>query len=484
MTSRGVPGIAAIAVLLLETTSAAQVPDPRAFHLLRDEESWAWLRNAPATGDPWDPVKYLRLGERQDLYLTLGGELREWGEGYRNEQWGSTHVLDNVYWLQRIMVHADAHLTPYARLFVQLKSGIEDGRIGGPRPVDEDRLDFNALYADTIPIPGATLDDAPKLLLRIGRQEMSYGSGRLIDVREGPNVRFGYDGARMIARAAPFRVDAFAVRPQVTQADVFGDGPNLHEAFWGTYATYDVPRLVVDAYYLGLQRDGARYQRIMGNELRHTLGARGRARLGAFEVEVEAAYQLGSVHDPLIGGPGPAGIELGEAGRLTIAAWTAATEAAWKGTSLPLRPAVTLGMGATSGDRGAPHDLGTFNPLFPRGAYFGLVSANGPSNNVAPHASVALTLPRGFSTSVEGWAFWRESGADGVYSVPGNLLRPGGSNQGRYLGSQVEGYLTWQADHHLSLNVTMAYFAVGTFFQTSLPGENIVYGATWATYKF
>jgi hypothetical protein len=144
-----------------------------------------------------------------------------------------------------------------------------------------------------------------------------------------------------------------------------------------------------------------------------------------------------------------------------------------------------VGMGATSGDGGAPHgDLGTFNPLFPRGAYFGLVSANGPSNNVSPHARVALTLPAGFSTSVEAWAFWRESVADGVYSVPGTLLRQGTPGQGTYLGTQVEGYVTWQADHHLSLNLTAAYFAVGTFFQTSAPGENIVYGAAWATYKF
>ena len=112
------------------------------------------------------------------------------------------------------------------------------------------------------------------------------------------------------------------------------------------------------------------------------------------------------------------------------------------------------------------------------------MSANGPSNNVAPHAKFELTLPAGFSTSVEGWAFWRESIADGVYSVPGTLLRPGTPSQGSYLGTQVEGYLTWKVDRHLSLNLTAAYFAVGTFFDTNLPGQNIVYGAAWATYKF
>jgi len=122
--------------------------------------------------------------------------------------------------------------------------------------------------------------------------------------------------------------------------------------------------------------------------------------------------------------------------------------------------------------------------LFPRGAYFGLVQANGPSNNVAPHAALALELPLGFSASIEYWAFWRESLADGVYSVPGTLLRPGNAGEGGFLGSQVEGFLTWQADRHLSLNATLAYFATGSFFDASVPGRDITYGAGWATYKF
>jgi hypothetical protein len=91
---------------------------------------------------------------------------------------------------------------------------------------------------------------------------------------------------------------------------------------------------------------------------------------------------------------------------------------------------------------------------------------------------------RVFSASVETWAFWRESSSDGVYSVPGSLLRPGAPNQSRYLGTQIEGFVSWQADRHLSLNATLAYFAIGTFFETSPPGQDITYGATWATYKF
>ncbi|WP_197041246.1 alginate export family protein [Chondromyces apiculatus] len=439
----------------------------RKYKPLRDDESWAWLREAQATGDLWDPLKYVPLSRREGVFLTFGGEVRQWVEGYHHEQWGQTGEAVSVSWLQRYMLHADAHLTPYARAFVQLKSGIEVGRKGGPRPPDEDLLDINQAYVDAVAIPGASPDAEPKLLARIGRQEMSYGSGRFVDVREGPNVRFGHDGVRIIARPGPVRVDAFAVRPQLTKPGVFDDATSTSQALWGVYGTLALDQLVVDTYYLGVHRTPFRYQRISGDEERHTFGARARAKLTVAEVEVEGAYQLGAI------------------GGTPISAWTLAMEAVLRGAELPLKPAMTWGFGVTSGDRGPRStSLGTFNPLFPRGAYFGLVSANGPENNVSPHVALALALPADLSVSGEVWAFWRQSLEDGIYNVPGALLRPGTPRQARYVGTQVQGFVSWQADRHLSFTGTLAVFDTGAFFDTSAPGEDIVYGATWATYKF
>src|SRR5260370_31921579 len=130
--------------------------------------------------DFWDPIKYLRLTKiREDMFVSIGGETRQYVEIFQNELWGSTGYVDHVSWLQRYMLHAELRLTRYARVFVQLKSGLEVGRLGGPRPVDEDRLDANQTFVDVDAVPGRTLDDLSHLTLRIGRQEMSYGSGRL-----------------------------------------------------------------------------------------------------------------------------------------------------------------------------------------------------------------------------------------------------------------------------------------------------------------
>jgi len=43
--------------------------------------------------------------------------------------------------------------------------------------------------------------------LRIGRQELNYGSGRLVSVREGPNVRQSFDGFKIRSKFHAWSID-------------------------------------------------------------------------------------------------------------------------------------------------------------------------------------------------------------------------------------------------------------------------------------
>src|SRR5580658_7931991 len=111
--SVGFVAVAAFATFPSTARADDAVEPDRSYRLIRDEENWAWLRYTPRT-DFWDPTKYVRLVPgRDDVYLTLGGEVREWVEGYENELWGQTGHPTNVYLLQRYMLHADEHLTRY-----------------------------------------------------------------------------------------------------------------------------------------------------------------------------------------------------------------------------------------------------------------------------------------------------------------------------------------------------------------------------------
>ena len=144
------------------------------------DEDWSFLRDPALRQDFWDPIKYIRLrNHRDDWYLSVGGEVREAFERIGNDNWGQ-QPIQNAFFLQRYMAHVDVHYGRHFRSFAQLKSGIETFRQGGPRPIDEKRLDFEAGFVDI-----CTGGEKDWIAFRLGRQELNYGSGRLVSVREG-----------------------------------------------------------------------------------------------------------------------------------------------------------------------------------------------------------------------------------------------------------------------------------------------------------
>src|SRR5580658_3174940 len=152
------------------------------YSLMREDEDWSFLIDPSLRQDFWDPIKYIRLGP-QGWFLTIGGEAREAFEQVGNDNWGKQNYT-NTFFLERYMLHMDWHLGEYVRAYVQLKSGLESFRTGGPRPIDEKKLDFEAAFLEV-----GNTNKKNWAVLRIGRQELNYGSGRLVSVREGPNVR-------------------------------------------------------------------------------------------------------------------------------------------------------------------------------------------------------------------------------------------------------------------------------------------------------
>ena len=245
---------------------------PPAYELLRQDEDYRYLSNPACGNDYWDRLKYVQLRSGADTSFTLGGEIREWYEGYRNASWSYGVQDTNGYLLQRPSIYSDIHAVPRIRLFVQLTSDIEAGRNGGPRPViDESKLFFEEEFADI------TLSKEPgdRLVLRLGRQEFELGDGRLVDVREGPNVRQTFDGASLNWKTSSWNINGFALKPVLNGTGVFDAPPDHGSTFWGVYAVHPTPKNKggnIDVYYLGLARKDAMFDIGSADELRHTVG--------------------------------------------------------------------------------------------------------------------------------------------------------------------------------------------------------------------
>jgi hypothetical protein len=153
------------------------------------------------------------------------------------------------------MLGADFHLGNRFRAFTELHSGTVNGKEPAPLPViDKNKLDFNQAFLDINLLTRP--QGSPKLTLRLGRQQLHFGTGRLVSIREVPNLRAGFDGARVILNTHNWRIDAFATKPVFTKDGFFDDRADHTQTFRGIFGTGPVPRLPfnVDGYYFGLRR--------------------------------------------------------------------------------------------------------------------------------------------------------------------------------------------------------------------------------------
>ena len=309
--------------------------------------------------------------------------------------------------------------------------------------------------------------------VRIGRQEMEYGSGRLIDVREGPNVRLSFDGFKIKSVVDSWKIDLFAMRPDLDNPGFFDNAPNHTVGFWGIYAARPVTRTVsMDAYYLGLDRKRATFERGTARELRHTIGARifgpAPTEKAGWDFDDEALWQFGTF------------------GSADIKAWTVASDTGYNLPNMRLKPRFSVKADISSGDNPQTHSLGTFNPQFPMGNYFGVLATTGPGplNFIDVHPRIQTQLPRSVTISTD-WVFqWRENVLDGVYSVPGTLIRAAGNSRARYVGNRPGTEVRWQADRHLWFQADYGIFYPGEFLKQTKPSRDLNYWALWAGYKF
>ncbi len=486
---RGVADISlftALFVMMLCGSAFAQTPQPMppgppsdpARPLLtpvdQAGENFSFLKDPSKRTDSWDPLKYIPLNDGGDFYLTLGFEDRTEYEWLQNANWGAGPQTISGYWLQRVIPDASATLGSHFRMFASFQYEKELGNNAGPRPgIDEDQGDFHEAFVDV----SSGFDDPRSVTLRLGEQELVYGTGRLVDNNEGVNVKSSFYGARVIARTEWLRLEVFGVKPTETNTGTFDDRPTSQQTFWGAYGT--VPARLVDqsgqadVYYLGVDTTRAYYQQGSGREIRHSIGTRlfnhqpGAPFEPGFDYNWEFVYQLGSF------GPN------------YINAWTVATETGYTFAE-PFTPRLALRADVASGGQ-HPNGgtLNTFNPLFPRGAYFGpKLTMFGPYNFFDVHPVLMLTLLQNVTCDFDwGW-FWRESLDDGVYSIGGALLRPHDGSKARYIGSQANFELRWALDLHTTVAINLAGFLTGGFLKDTGPAGNVALSNVGITYKF
>jgi hypothetical protein len=454
----------ALAIALWPMAAGAQTPDPQPPGPAPDaerppldpfpaEQNWSFLADPGKRTDFFDAVKYIPLGDSPQVYLSMGFEFRIQYEDYDNWMFGAGPQDDRGYVLNRAMPHFDFHAGSNFRLFSEFELDFEGGRNGGPRPqTDEDRGDVHQAFIEI----GPHVSRPHGVSVRAGRQEIVLGSGRLLDNNEGPNVKLSFDGFRLIAESERVRLDLFAVKPVENNLGFFDDVPNHAESLWGSYLTVPAPivsRGQADFYYIGVNMQSAAYDRGTAHELRHTAGTRVFRPIGkGFDYNWEPNFQWGSF------------------GSASIRAWSVSTETGFTFDHMRFHPRPLLRADVYSGD-GNPMSqaLGTFNTLFPRGAYFTPAVAPflGPQNLIDLHPALQFQLKSNVTGAFAWDWYWRESIYDGIYAFgSGVLIDPAGVSRARNLGNQGDLEIRWAPVRHVVIAFNFAGFKPGAFFNT------------------
>ncbi|WP_067278476.1 alginate export family protein [Mitsuaria sp. 7] len=401
-----------------------------------------------------------------DLRLSLGGDLRWRYEHAGNPRYGLDRQDKRGVLMQRASVFADLRLDEHWRGFAQLASSITKGRAGGPSPVDEDRLDPTNLFVEWRSAMGQG-----GVGLRAGVQELQFGSGRAIDAREGPNVRRSFDAVRAYATSGAWRVDAFTAAPRQNRPGSFDDARSTTQRLRGLYATRTGSVTSWDVYALHLDDAAARYVQGVAHERRWSLGTR-----------VFGGRQAGDWHWDW---NWEGAVQGGRFGDADIRAWSLATDTGYTFDGVAGQPRVGLLLAVASGDKD-PHDdrLGTLNPFYPRGNYFGDEATLGPRNFLNIHPALSFKVAPQVQLNASLDFFWRHSTRDGVYAPNGLLFRAAGDSRARYVATIASLGATWTMAPGWSSTAVVAYAQPGAFLRETGAGEVLSFLSLSAQYRF
>nr|WP_298922969.1 alginate export family protein [uncultured Allomuricauda sp.] len=401
-------------------------------------------------------LKLLQVGKHTTL--SFGGSYRFQTESFINEQFSSKEDQNDVWFLNRFQLHSHLKVSDKFELFAELNSSLITSK-EVLVPVDRDELSFNQLFTRY------HFDKNWNVLL--GRQNIRLGSGRLVDVREGPNVRLSFDMAQLEFQNEITKVTGFyAVPVQLEDAVFDNDVLNFDETLAALYWTQNWSASTnTDTYLLYKEEKDKTWDSGTADDHRLSIGLRHFGSWKKFTYNNEFVYQTGSF------------------GNQNISAWTASFNIEHPFMLLGENATIGLKTEAISGDASnTDNTLNTFDGIYPRGAYFGRVARFGPSNLIDVHPYVNTQLGD-FSLSLDYVAFCRFSSQDGVYSPPLILEYPSTNNE-RFIGHQVGTITGLEVNAFFNLELETNLIFPSNFLVNSGLDDTLFHTVITAEFKF
>ena len=437
-----------------ETPSDKPLPGPKYLNLRWDED-FSYLDGEPGTYQEnfFDPIKNIHLDE--DWRLSLGGEFRYRVEAETNKAFGATEPAQDTFHLTRYLLHADFKYRDLFRTFVQGIAAFDEDRDLAPRGIDENRWDLQQLFFDV-----RVLGEELPLTLRVGRQELQYGSQRYVSPLDWAGVRRRFDAVKLFAKGNTWDVDLWFSKPVPVQRKQ-PDRYNEDVDFYGAYATYKgIDRHGVDMYFFAVEDRGNRVNPNgrAGDRSIFTLGSRFWGQTADFDYEAELAGQWGHWAGD------------------TVQAWSWTVDGGYTLADVGCKPRLGAGFDWASGDDN-PRDgaVGTFDQLFPFSHYYlGFLDLVARQNIMALNLNLsAWAVPEKVKTKITYYAFWLNEEKDALYNAPGRAVRRDGTGKsGKEIGQELDLTVAWKLKPHSSVLVGYSHFWDSNYIRSTGPSEN------------
>lgn len=437
------------------------------FHNLRYEEDFSYLGGETGTysQDVWDPLKWIDLGD--DWRLTLGGQTRLRFESEQNKAFGSVEPGQDAFLLHRSFLHGDLKHDDWLRFFLQGKfAHVDDPDRGVGLAGLEDHADIHQAFVDF-----TTLIAQNRVTFRLGRQELQYGGERLVSPLDWGNTRRTFDGAKAFTETERWRLDAFAVRP------VLSDRKNLDDEdenvdFYGFYSTYKGSKaLAADFYCLVLKNNNIlpNADGTMGRRTLYTPGARLWGSSGDWDYETELAAQFGTFAGD------------------RVRAWMGTAGGGYTFSDHAWRPRFGVLYDYASGDADptdGAHE--TFNQHFPLGhAWLGYLDLVGRSNIHAIKAQLKANPSKKITAWADFHTFYVDQDKDALYSAAGAATRRSVTGTGtQMIGHELDLTAKIDLDVHAAVLVGHSYMWAGEFIDATGPNDNPSLFYAQVEYKF
>ncbi len=437
------------------------------YYNLRYKEDFSYLSGEPGTykEDMWDPVKWIDLGD--NWFLTLGGQTRLRFESEQNKAFGNVEPAQDAFLLHRSFVHGDLKHDDWLRFFLQGKfAHVEDRDRAAGLAGMEDHADIHQAFVDI-----KTLVRQKRVTFRLGRQELQYGAQRLISPLDWGNTRRTFDGAKVFTRTGQWRIDAFAVRP------VLSDRKNLDDEdenvdFYGLYSTYKGSKsLAADFYCLVLKNNNLlpNSNGTTGRRTLYTPGTRLWGACGGWDYEAELAAQFGTFAGD------------------RVRAWMGTAGGGYTFSGSGWRPRLGLLYDYASGDADptdGTHE--TFNQHFPLGhAWLGYLDLVGRSNIHAIKAQLKIKPTKKVTAWADFHTFYADRDKDALYSASGAATRRAPAGTGtQKIGHELDLTAKVVLDVHTAVLLGHAYMWTGEFIDATGDNDNPSLFYAQVEYKF